>query len=67
MRSALAEGERQPFEIVAELVGPDNVNSPASAWALQIVLSCLDHMRIGGEAEPVEGTDPQRWKLISAR
>ena len=64
VRGALAEGERQPFEIVAEIVGPDNVNSPASAWALQIVLSCLDHMRIGGEAEPVEGTDPQRWKLI---
>ena len=67
VRSALGEGERQPFEVVAEIVGPDNVNSPASAWALQIVLSCLDHMRIGGEAEPVEGTDPQRWKLISAR
>jgi len=67
VRSALGEGERQPFEVVAEIVGPDNVNSPASAWALQIVLSCLDHMRIGGEAEPVEGTDPQRWKLTSAR
>jgi glyoxylase-like metal-dependent hydrolase (beta-lactamase superfamily II) len=64
VRGALAEGERQPFEIVAEIVGPDNVNSPASAWALQIVLSCLDHMRIRGEAEPVEGTDPQRWKLL---
>ncbi len=66
VRSSLAEGERQPFEIVAEIVGPDNVNSPASAWALQIVLSCLDHMRLGGEAEPLEGTDPQRWQLISA-
>ncbi|HEY7256417.1 MAG TPA: MBL fold metallo-hydrolase [Solirubrobacterales bacterium] len=67
VRSSLGEGERQPFEIVAEIVGPDNVNSPASAWALQIVLSCLDHMRILGEAEPVDGTDPQRWKLLAAR
>jgi glyoxylase-like metal-dependent hydrolase (beta-lactamase superfamily II) len=67
VRDALGEGERQPFEIVAELVGPDNVNSPASAWALQIVLSCLDHMRILGEAEPVEGTDPQRWRLLQGR
>jgi hypothetical protein len=48
---------------LAELVGPDNVNSPASAWALQIVLSCLDHMAILGEVEAVEGTDPQRWAL----
>ena len=67
VRAALAEGERQPFEIVAELVGPDSVNSPASAWALQIVLSCLDHMQILGEAEPVEGADPQRWKLLPGR
>jgi glyoxylase-like metal-dependent hydrolase (beta-lactamase superfamily II) len=64
VRASLAEGERRPFEIVAEIVGPDNVDSPASAWALQIVLSCLDHMRIDGEAEPVGGTDPQRWKLL---
>jgi glyoxylase-like metal-dependent hydrolase (beta-lactamase superfamily II) len=64
VRASLAEGERRPFEIVAELVGPDNVNSPVSAWALQIVLSCLDHLRILGEAEPVEGSDPQCWKLL---
>ncbi len=64
VRSFLAAGEKQPFEIVAEIVGPDNVNSPVSAWALQIVLSCLDHMAILGEAAPVDGTDPQRWKLL---
>jgi glyoxylase-like metal-dependent hydrolase (beta-lactamase superfamily II) len=62
VRSMLGEGERQPFEIVAELVGPDNVNSPVSAWALQIVLASLDHLAILGEAAPVEGTDPLRWR-----
>jgi glyoxylase-like metal-dependent hydrolase (beta-lactamase superfamily II) len=67
VRASLAEGECQPFEIVAEIVGPDNVNSPASAWALQIVLSCLDHLQILGEAEPVESTDPQRWRSILGR
>jgi glyoxylase-like metal-dependent hydrolase (beta-lactamase superfamily II) len=63
VRAALAEGERTAFEIVAELVGPENVNSPATAWALQIVLSCLDHLTLLGEAEPVADTDPQRWRL----
>jgi glyoxylase-like metal-dependent hydrolase (beta-lactamase superfamily II) len=63
VREALAGGERTAFEVVAEILGPDNVNSPASAWVLQIVLSCLDHMAIAGEAAPVEGTDPQRWAL----
>jgi hypothetical protein len=62
-REALAEGEKTAFEIVAEIVGPEGVNSPASAWALQIVLSGLDHLAILGEVVPVEGTDPQRWSL----
>jgi glyoxylase-like metal-dependent hydrolase (beta-lactamase superfamily II) len=63
VRAWLAEGERTAFELVVELVGPDNVNSPASAWALQIVLSCLDHLAVLGEAVPVEGSDPRRWAL----
>jgi glyoxylase-like metal-dependent hydrolase (beta-lactamase superfamily II) len=62
-RDALGEGEKTAFEIVAEIVGADNVNTPVSAWVLQIVLSCLDHLVIVGEVEKVEGTDPQKWRL----
>jgi glyoxylase-like metal-dependent hydrolase (beta-lactamase superfamily II) len=62
-RAALAEGERTAFDIVAEIIGPDGVKSPASAWVLQIVLSCLDHLALAGEVRKVEGTDPQRWAL----
>jgi glyoxylase-like metal-dependent hydrolase (beta-lactamase superfamily II) len=63
VRTALGQGERTAFEIVADIVGPENLNTPASAWALQIVLSCLDHLAIQGEVEKVGETDPQRWKL----
>ena len=63
-RDALAEGERTGFEIVAEIVGGENVNTPVSAWVLQIVLSCLDHMAIVGEVEKVDGSDPQRWRAL---
>jgi glyoxylase-like metal-dependent hydrolase (beta-lactamase superfamily II) len=63
VREALAAGERTAFEIVAEIVGAENLNTPASAWVLQIVLSCLDHMALEGEVDRVDGTDPQRWKL----
>jgi glyoxylase-like metal-dependent hydrolase (beta-lactamase superfamily II) len=63
VRAALGGGERTAFEIVAEILGPDNVNSPASAWVLQIVLSCLDHLAIDGEVEQIDGSDPQRWRL----
>jgi glyoxylase-like metal-dependent hydrolase (beta-lactamase superfamily II) len=63
VRDSLAGGaEKTAFEVVAEIVGPENVNSPVSAWALQIVLSCLDRLAILGEVAPVEGTDPQRWR-----
>ncbi len=56
-------GEKTAFEIVGEIVGAENVDTPVSAWVLQIVLSCLDHLTILGEVAPVEGTDPQRWAL----
>jgi glyoxylase-like metal-dependent hydrolase (beta-lactamase superfamily II) len=63
VRNSLAGGEKMAFEIVGEIIGPENLNSPASAWALQIVLSCLDHLAILGEVTAVGGTDPQRWAL----
>ena len=61
--AALAGGEKPAFEIVEEIIGPEMVKTPASAWVLQIVLSCLDHLAIAGEVEQVEGTDPRRWRL----
>jgi glyoxylase-like metal-dependent hydrolase (beta-lactamase superfamily II) len=63
VREALGKGERTAFEIVEDIVGPEMVRTPASAWVLQIVLSCLDHLVIAGEVEGLDGTDPQRWRL----
>jgi glyoxylase-like metal-dependent hydrolase (beta-lactamase superfamily II) len=62
-RDALSGGEMTAFGIVAEIVGPENANSLGSAWVLQIVLACLDHLAILGEVAAVEGSDPRRWKL----
>ncbi len=62
VRDSLAAGEKTAFEVVADIVGPDNLQGPVSAWVLQIVLSCLDHMAIAGEVALVAGTDPQRWR-----
>jgi glyoxylase-like metal-dependent hydrolase (beta-lactamase superfamily II) len=63
VREALGKGERTAFEIVEDIVGPEMVRTPASAWVLQIVLSCLDHLVIAGEVGGLDGTDPQRWRL----
>jgi glyoxylase-like metal-dependent hydrolase (beta-lactamase superfamily II) len=63
VREALGKGDRTAFEIVEDIVGPEMVRTPASAWVLQIVLSCLDHLVIAGEVEGLDGLDPQRWAL----
>lgn len=63
VRAALRDGEKTAFGIVAEIIGQDNVNTPASAWILQIVLSCLDHLALAAEVRAIDGTDPQRWAL----
>jgi glyoxylase-like metal-dependent hydrolase (beta-lactamase superfamily II) len=63
VREALSDGEQTAFGIVGQIIGPENANSPASAWALQIVLSSLDHLAISGEVAAVEGADPRRWTL----
>ncbi|HEU5142153.1 MAG TPA: MBL fold metallo-hydrolase [Solirubrobacterales bacterium] len=63
VRASLAEGERTAFEVVADLIGPENLESPASAWALQIVRSSLDHLAIRGEAVQVEESEPRVWRL----
>jgi glyoxylase-like metal-dependent hydrolase (beta-lactamase superfamily II) len=63
VRDALGEGEKTVFGIVEGIVGPENVNGPPALWAMQIVLSCLDHLELKGEVAPVEGSDPRRWAL----
>jgi len=61
-RESLAGGERTAYDVVADLIGRENLNSPRSAFALQIVLAVLDHMALRGEASRVEGSDPTRWR-----
>jgi glyoxylase-like metal-dependent hydrolase (beta-lactamase superfamily II) len=63
VRVSLGGGERTAFEIVGDLIGPEGAKSIASVWALQIVLSCLDHLTVLGEVAAVEGSDPRVWRL----
>jgi glyoxylase-like metal-dependent hydrolase (beta-lactamase superfamily II) len=63
VRGSLAEGDKTAFEVVAVIIGPENLQSPASAWALQIVRASLDHLALSGEVAPIDNSDPQRWRL----
>jgi len=61
--AALADGERTAFEVVAEIVGPENLKTPTSGFVLQIVISFLDHLALTGEVAAVPDSDPRRWAL----
>lgn len=59
---AAAEGTPTAFDLVEAIVGPENLGSGRGGFLLQIVLSCLDHLAVLGEATRVPGSDPQRWR-----
>lgn len=62
VRSAVAKQPLTAFEIVGEIVGPENLSAGATAWGLQVALAYIDHLQVLGEVCEVEGTDPRRWR-----
>ena len=66
VRGALEAGRRTAFEIVPDLLGPENVTPATAGWGLQLALAYLDHLAARGEAEQVDGTDPVAWRLRGA-
>jgi glyoxylase-like metal-dependent hydrolase (beta-lactamase superfamily II) len=63
IREALAGDELTAFEIVTAIAGEGRLNSQTGGWMLQIVLAHLDHLALRGEVEPVQESEPKRWKL----
>jgi glyoxylase-like metal-dependent hydrolase (beta-lactamase superfamily II) len=64
VRAAFAAGPRTAFEVVGELVGPDNLSAASAAWGLQMALAYTDHLVAAGEIEELEGSDPRRWAAV---
>jgi glyoxylase-like metal-dependent hydrolase (beta-lactamase superfamily II) len=63
VRAALAAAsEPTAFDLVEKIVGRENLNEGTAGFMLQIVLACLDHLAVLGEATPVPDSDPQRWR-----
>jgi glyoxylase-like metal-dependent hydrolase (beta-lactamase superfamily II) len=63
VRGAFAGGaEPTAFEVAGAIIGPENMNAITGPWALQLALSYLDHLRLAGEIEEVDGAEPRRWR-----
>jgi glyoxylase-like metal-dependent hydrolase (beta-lactamase superfamily II) len=63
VRAALADEPRTAFEIVADIIGPENVNPATATWGLQLALAYTNHLERTGELVEVDGSDPRRWRL----
>ena len=61
--TALRDGPRTAFELIGDIVGPENVTPATAAWGLQLALAYLDHLVALGELERIDGADPHRWQL----
>jgi glyoxylase-like metal-dependent hydrolase (beta-lactamase superfamily II) len=63
VRAQLADGaEPTAYEVVEAIVGRENLTAGTGGYMLQIVLACLDHLAVLGEARRIPDSDPQRWR-----
>jgi hypothetical protein len=65
VRRALADGPRTPFELVPEVADPELPEAMMVGWGLSETLSYLTHLERRGEAERVDGADPERWAILA--
>ena len=63
VRRAIADGPLTPYDIVPKLMGVDELTPMLVSWGLSETLAYLRHLELSGEAEKVEGTDPEQWRL----
>jgi glyoxylase-like metal-dependent hydrolase (beta-lactamase superfamily II) len=63
VRDAIRDEPLTPFEIVPKLMQTEELTPMLVNWGLSETLSYLRHMEVQDEAEKVEGSDPERWRL----
>lgn len=63
VREAIATESPTPYDIVPILMQTEDLNPMLASWGLSETLAYLRHLEITGEAEKVEGSDPERWRL----
>jgi glyoxylase-like metal-dependent hydrolase (beta-lactamase superfamily II) len=65
VRAAFAGGPRSAFEVIGDIVGPENLSPATAAWGLQMALAYIDHLVAAGELAEADGSDPRRWERNS--
>jgi glyoxylase-like metal-dependent hydrolase (beta-lactamase superfamily II) len=66
IRELLAARPRTAYELLTEIRGAEFAAHPATVFEISLFLAFLDTMAAAGEAAPVEGSEPRRWRLTGA-
>jgi glyoxylase-like metal-dependent hydrolase (beta-lactamase superfamily II) len=61
LRAALAGGPRTAFDLAPEVVDTELPPAMMVGWGLSETLSYLTHLEKLGEAQRVDGVEPERW------
>jgi len=65
VRDAISSEPVTPFEIVPKLMGMTELTPMLVNWGLSETLCYLRHLELGGVARKLDGSDPERWELVS--
>ncbi|MDP9136201.1 MAG: MBL fold metallo-hydrolase, partial [Actinomycetota bacterium] len=67
VREALSGEPRTAFEIAGAGLGLERVPRAAMSWALSLTLAYLRRLEVTGQVERVDGSDPERWRLLPSK
>ena len=66
VRAAISDGPLTPFEAVPKLLGEGVELTPMMLnWGLSETLCYLRHLELQGQAQKLEGEDPERWEAAA--
>lgn len=65
IRAALAGEPRTVYDLAGPAIGLDSVPDLAIGWAMSLANSYLRRLEVTGQAQRVDGSDPERWKLVA--
>lgn len=65
IRAALAAEPRTTYDLAGPAIGLRSVPDLAIGWAMSLANSYLRRLEVIGQVERVDGSDPERWRLVS--
>jgi glyoxylase-like metal-dependent hydrolase (beta-lactamase superfamily II) len=64
IRTALAKEPQTAYDVAGPAIGLKSVPDMAIGWAMSLANCYLRRLEVTGQVQPVEGSDPERWRLV---